>query len=666
MGRAAMPTPSLVIGAAVLLRLAATFVFDDRFLTGVFGSGTLPAIRAALADPNHTWGHLTEACFWLGHAPSDLAGGSSASVYSGIYASGTHVAASPLVVAYLGETLVCNETAWHRAAQQLLLLAADIVGACCVYFVGKRIVQLEGKSREAEIEASTLKEAVDNDRETVRKGVIPERVRPERGWVLGLPQKIMRPPEGAERVSEAGKGTTCSNGSSSSSSTHVNGDAQSETSHPDDADELGEKRKPMLSLDQIPIIASTCYFFNPVSMIANSIGSLRSLWDALLLISMYYATRPATRLASDGAPVKVPTASKLAISLALASYADVGYAVFLLPVLLWRGLCGDVERSIATRQARDWRTVLVLFAAYLGTMHYFASLLVGGDLGSYKQVLRQTALRDVAFVQLDSSGSVPGPSMGLHWYMFVQMFDRFRPYFTVFVSGLPAMFIIPLMIRLHRYPSVLVSCVAHLACYLIVPKSSQAATYQLLWAIFRPTTTVHTFTLGLHLAMMNPRSMVRMRDYVVVAFFALPVPILLFVTFHRMWLVTGNGNANYIFFQCFAYGMFVAMITLEFVNATVKRDKVLRMVEKGSFLKLAKEMEEREKTAAAAGLDVNADKDDPGKDPKADSSNEANSDETIPDVTNPLNGYDQPSDASADKNDPVKDDGIREPSIVFL
>ena len=160
--------------------------------------------------------------------------------------------------------------------------------------------------------------------------------------------------------------------------------------------------------------------------------------------------------------------------------------------------------------------------------------------------------------------------------------------------------------------------------------------------------------------------MVRMRDYVLVAFFALPVPILLFVTFHKMWLVTGNGNANYIFFQCYAYGMFVAMITLEFVNATVKRDKVLRMVEKGSFLKLAKEMQESEKTAEA-----NADRDESSKDSEKDSSNEA-TDETISKVTRPSNDSSEPPDdlsagESADKSEPVaQDGGRREPSIVFL
>ena len=56
----------------------------------------------------------------------------------------------------------------------------------------------------------------------------------------------------------------------------------------------------------------------------------------------------------------------------------------------------------------------------------------------------------------------------------------------------------------------------------------------------------------------------------------------------------GNGNPNYIFFQCLVYGMFVLIITMDFVGATVKRDKVRRMVEKGTTKKLATEKREKE------------------------------------------------------------------------
>ena len=56
--------------------------------------------------------------------------------------------------------------------------------------------------------------------------------------------------------------------------------------------------------------------------------------------------------------------------------------------------------------------------------------------------------------------------------MFVQMFDRFRPYFTVLVGGFPALFVLPLAMRLHRYPTVLVSAsFVEIAVKKYLPKS---------------------------------------------------------------------------------------------------------------------------------------------------------------------------------------------------
>ena len=66
-----------------------------------------------------------------------------------------------------------------------------------------------------------------------------------------------------------------------------------------------------------------------------------------------------------------------------------------------------------------------------------------------------------------------------------------------------------------------------------------------------------------------------------------PVLVLLFAIFDQRWLVIGNRNTNYICFQCFAYGIFVTVMITEFVGAKVKRDKVRRMAEKGTFENLA-------------------------------------------------------------------------------
>jgi len=302
--------------------------------------------------------------------------------------------------------------------------------------------------------------------------------------------------------------------------------------------------------------------------------------------------------------------------------------------------------TIRRGQHRDWKMVVLLFLFYFGGMHYFASMLVGGSTGTYGKVMIQTMLPNLAFVQQDGSGSVPGPSMGLHWYMFVQVFDRFRPYFTVFVSGISMMFAIPLAIRLYRYPSVL------------------AATFQLLASIFQPTTTVHTLTLALHLTVLNPRTIVRMRDPSLISFFALPVPILLFVTFHRMWLVTGNGNPNYIYFQCFAYGMFVTIISMEFVTATVKRDKVRRMMEKGSVKKILDEMKEKEeaddedKEVTENGTEEVGAVVDKVDDQNGDTTEEAGEDDNGDD------GEESAEDAGSVSDD--VEDGAPEPVVVFV
>ena len=73
-----------------------------------------------------------------------------------------------------------------------------------------------------------------------------------------------------------------------------------------------------------------------------------------------------------------------------------------------------------------------------------------------------------------------------------------------------------------------------------------------------------------------------------------------------MWLVSGNGNANYIYFQCLAYGMFVLIISMDFVSATVKRDKVRIMIEKGTIAKiLLKKKEGIESTNASQQFATN-------------------------------------------------------------
>lgn len=65
-----------------------------------------------------------------------------------------------------------------------------------------------------------------------------------------------------------------------------------------------------------------------------------------------------------------------------------------------------------------------------------------------------------------------------------------------------------------------------------------------------------------------------------VACCAIAVPVSLFVMDCWLWLETGSGNANYIFFQCLAYNVFVGLLFLDFSSSSVKRDKAIRITEK--------------------------------------------------------------------------------------
>ena len=69
----------------------------------------------------------------------------------------------------------------------------------------------------------------------------------------------------------------------------------------------------------------------------------------------------------------------------------------------------------------------------------------------------------------------------------------------------------------------------------------------------------------------------------IIALCSIAVPISLYVLDYGLWLETGTGNANYIYFQCLAYNAFVAMIFLDFTGASLRRDKALRLTEKGSL-----------------------------------------------------------------------------------
>jgi phosphatidylinositol glycan class U len=106
--------------------------------------------------------------------------------------------------------------------------------------------------------------------------------------------------------------------------------------------------------------------------------------------------------------------------------------------------------------------------------------------------------------------------------------------------------------------------------------------FQLLRVLFNPRPTLQEVIFALALVTIARRTIARMSISSVICLLGLPVPVILYVLDHGLWLEIGSGNANYMFFQCLAYNLFLGFFTLDFISSTLQRDKALQLTYKNS------------------------------------------------------------------------------------
>ena len=70
-----------------------------------------------------------------------------------------------------------------------------------------------------------------------------------------------------------------------------------------------------------------------------------------------------------------------------------------------------------------------------------------------------------------------------------------------------------------------------------------------------------------------------MSTVLLVALLGIPVPLLLYCLDWYMWLETGTGNANFIYFQCLAYHVFCVLLSHRLLFATVKQQMALQLTQ---------------------------------------------------------------------------------------
>ena len=151
------------------------------------------------------------------------------------------------------------------------------------------------------------------------------------------------------------------------------------------------------------------------------------------------------------------------------------------------------------------------------------------------------------------------PNVGLNWYLFAEVFGRFREYFTLLLQAHPFLYPLPLAVRLRAQPYALATALVGVL------------------ALFRPYPAFGDLGFLLPLLPMAPRALLRrMRLQFVLAVGLLVGSVAMPLMLH-MWLTVGSGNANFFYNQTLVYNVFGALLVLEYVGAAVKSGRARRV-----------------------------------------------------------------------------------------
>uniref|UniRef100_A0A7S3PTX3 GPI transamidase component PIG-U n=1 Tax=Chaetoceros debilis TaxID=122233 RepID=A0A7S3PTX3_9STRA len=314
---------------------------------------------------------------------------------------------------------------------------------------------------------------------------------------------------------------------------------------------------PLFSSTNVPILCTMMYYLNPFTILTSASGfpSIQGIW-VLLFVSALVSSMTGNAIFGG-------------FCVATLCHFDINYIVFLLPVaLLWRSPL-EFHSAEFKKDRPTIKLFLVSFFFWFGIAN--APLLLTADPSKIEgDTLGDLVPTDRLTEFVKNFQGSSEPNLGMHWYLQINLFERFREYFAVITSSFLYLFIVPLYLRLDNYPMEMI------------------ISFQLLSTVLGSSPTTQDACLSLALMTLARRSIARMGYAALICLCALPVPIILYVTFYSMWLETGNGNANFLFFQCLAYNLFLGFITIDFIAATVKRDKALRVTAKKENITIAK------------------------------------------------------------------------------
>jgi len=456
-----------------------------------------------------------------------------------------HLAAPPILV-YIFELLSeFNEryTGLLHLLISFLLGFVDLTISYLLYEVA--IIGIKSSSKEIELE-----------------GFMPRQIRPPRAWVFGikLPKVLPKVDVQAEeniqqlRLSAAKIDSNCV-----VDETSKRNEVHTKQEHEYDATIDLES---YIDYQDIPSIAASLYLLNPITILSSScmlsMQSLGPLFILLALASSYKgryhnsAWWIACSSAFEQSPYPLLILLIPLLSLSLHRFD---------PVKENHGaIVHDIKNKSRQKQLLIIGNILVSLIVSHFVLTYLSVKALPYKNTSISMLLKHQTNR-WSFANLT-------PNPGLQWYLFTQVFHQFRFYCTQIMVGMPFVWVAPLTLRLYHYPLEL------------------ATSFLLLWQTFKPVFTFYDVSFVFPLMLFFPRTLARTTLVTTFSMLAISIPLVLYLTFHEMWLDTGMGNPNYLYFQSLAFNVFYAAIALDFVSACCKRDKALRYTEKHILQKL--------------------------------------------------------------------------------
>ena len=323
--------------------------------------------------------------------------------------------------------------------------------------------------------------------------------------------------------------------------------------------------------DRLPHFTACAYLLNPMSVLSCAAGSTSALG--------VFCVAAATIAACKKKPEPILAGACLATHLLVT--ADVRVPLLLVyPVatLARDGVCArsvsEEERTGKESRRTQKKKATARFRATL--VGFLATCVVLGFISTRAYADTETTFREwtnATYVFAFGLGDLT-PNLGIHWYLFAQIFAHFRVFFLVVFHAFPAFLSVLLLVRYgHTRPLLAIGIVSALHTVLgPYPTWGNVAGYLAFAPVFTrdfKSKTSAESTTGKEFK--KKRKNVETR-YGFAVSAALVVTATLTPIFWHLWIEARVANANFLFAVTLAHFAAQSLLIVSWIGAAVERD----------------------------------------------------------------------------------------------